>query len=129
MTVGQNIKTIRTEKNISQKKLADASGVGLATIQRIEYGQLNPKKETLHKIAKALGVHDADLDDSLKEMLQRWDTQNDVDDLAEQVDIIESLSGYNAEDLETFRQFLSLNPDGKQKVLEYIKDLTPKYKE
>lgn len=129
MTVGQNIKTIRTEKNISQKKLADASGVGLATIQRIEYGQLNPKKETLHKIAKALGVHDADLDDSLKEMLQKWDTQNDVDDLAEQVDIIESLSGYNAEDLETFRQFLSLNPDGKQKVLEYIKDLTPKYKE
>lgn len=71
MTTGENIRTIRKQKGISQQKLADLSGIGIASIQRIEYGQFTPKKETVHKIAKALEVEDTDLDDSLKEMIRQ----------------------------------------------------------
>lgn len=128
MTVGQNIKSIRTKQGISQKTLAIKSGVGLASIQRIEYGQLNPKRETLHKIAKALHVNDIDLDDHLKEMLKSWDNHIDTESLSKEVQVWDNLPDYNEDDIEIFRQMLSLNPDGKQKVSEYIQDLIPKYK-
>lgn len=128
MTVGQNIKSIRTKQGISQKTLAIKSGVGLASIQRIEYGQLNPKRETLHKIAKALHVNDIELDDHLKEMLKSWDNHIDTESLSKEVQVWDNLPDYNEEDIEIFRQMLSLNPDGKQKVSEYIQDLIPKYK-
>jgi len=128
VTIGQNIKSIRTKQGISQKTLAIKSGVGLASIQRIEYGQLNPKRETLHKIAKALHVNDIDLDDHLKEMFKSWDDHNDAESLSKEVQVWDTLPDYDEDDIEIFRQMLSLNPDGKQKVLEYIQDLIPKYK-
>lgn len=128
MTIGQNIKSIRTKQGISQKTLAIKSGVGLASIQRIEYGQLNPKRETLHKIAKALHVNDIDLDDHLKEMFKSWDDHNDAKSLSKEVQVWDTLPDYDEDDIEIFRQMLSLNPDGKQKVSTYIEDLIPKYK-
>ena len=128
MTIGQNIKSIRTKQGISQKTLAIKSGVGLASIQRIEYGQLNPKRETLHKIAKALHVNDIDLDDHLKEMFKSWDDHNDAESLSKEVQVWDTLPDYDEDDIEIFRQMLSLNPDGKQKVSTYIEDLIPKYK-
>lgn len=128
MTIGQNIKSIRINQGISQKSLAEKSGVGLASIQRIEYGQLNPKRETLHKIAKALHVKDVDLDDHLKEMIQNWNNTIDTKSLSKEVQVWDDLPVYDEDDIEIFRQMLSLNPDGKQKVSEYINDLIPKYK-
>lgn len=128
MTIGQNIKSIRTKQGISQKTLAIKSGVGLASIQRIEYGQLNPKRETLHKIAKALHVNDIDLDDHLKEMFKSWDDHNDAESLSKEVQVWDTLPDYDEDDIEIFRQMLLLNPDGKQKVSTYIEDLIPKYK-
>ena len=129
MTIGQNIKTIRNQKGISQKKLADASGVGIATIQRIEYGQFTPKRDTIHKIAKALNVNDTELDDSLKEMIDRWDSQDTVR-LSKKVQVWESITELFDKDTATFFQdFLSLNPEGQQKASEYMEFLMQKYKE
>ena len=128
MTIGQNIKSIRIKQGISQKSLAEKSGVGLASIQRIEYGQLNPKRETLHKIATALHVNDVYLDDHLKEMFQSWDDRIDTESLSKEVQVWDTLPDYDEDDIEIFRQLLSLNPDGKQNVSEYIQDLIPKYK-
>lgn len=126
MEIGENLKVIREQKNISQKQLSIDSGVGIATIQRIEYGQLHPKQTTLHKIAKALGVEDMELDDHLKEMVSRWNSQIDVESLTRETALFDTLPNYDSEDIETFRQFLSLNPDGKQKASEYIEFLMQK---
>lgn len=56
MTVGENIKNIRKEKGFTQKKLSELCGIAEPTIRKYESGDLNPKIETIEKIASALGV-------------------------------------------------------------------------
>lgn len=54
--LSENIKRIRTNKKVTQKQLADMTGLGISTIQGYEAGKFTPKQENLEKIAKALGV-------------------------------------------------------------------------
>lgn len=55
--IAQKIKKYRKAKGISQDKLSKLSGVTYNTIIKIESGSTtNPRVETLHLIAKALGV-------------------------------------------------------------------------
>ena len=63
MTVGENIRRIRKEKGLTQKKLGELCGINEVQIRRYELGgkNSNPKKETLEKIANALGVQLYDL--------------------------------------------------------------------
>ncbi len=63
MTVGENIKRIRKEKGLTQKKLSELSGINEAQIRRYELGgkNANPKIETIQKIAQALEVYTYDL--------------------------------------------------------------------
>lgn len=58
--LSENLKKIRKEKGITQKKLAELSNVRQSTISTIERGQM-PKTGTLEKIAKALGVKVSEL--------------------------------------------------------------------
>ena len=51
MTVAENIKTIRKEKGLTQKQLAELIGVSVGAVQQFEYG----------KIASALGVNIKDI--------------------------------------------------------------------
>ena len=55
--VGQNIKRIREEKNLSAYKLAKLAGIGSTTLYEIENGTRETLKTTsLEKIASALNV-------------------------------------------------------------------------
>jgi len=56
MTTGQRIKKIRKEKGLTQKALGELCGIAEPTIRQYESGRLNPKIETVEKIAVALGV-------------------------------------------------------------------------
>lgn len=56
MTVGQNIRSIRNERGLTQKQLGELCGIKEANIRKYELGKANPKIETIEKIAKALGV-------------------------------------------------------------------------
>ena len=57
MTTGQRIKTIRKEKGLTQKALGELCGIAEPTIRQYESGRLNPKFETIEKIAtKGLDV-------------------------------------------------------------------------
>lgn len=62
MTIGENIRKIRKEKNLTQSELAQKIGISYQQIGQYETGKRKPKKETLTKIAKALSVSVADLD-------------------------------------------------------------------
>lgn len=66
MTIGNNIKRIREEKGMTQKELADKCNIIYQTIGKYERNLLNPKYETLEKIAKALEVSSFDLIDGYK---------------------------------------------------------------
>lgn len=56
------IKNLRAHFQMTQVDLASMSGVSLATISKIESGELeNPRLETLNAIAKAFNINTAQL--------------------------------------------------------------------
>lgn len=54
--IGERIRSVRNEKKWTQKKLGEECGIAEPTIRKYELGMLNPKIETLQKIADALGT-------------------------------------------------------------------------
>ena len=54
--LGQNLKRIRTKKEISQGDIARELGVSRGFVSTIENGKTNPTLSTITKIAKALNV-------------------------------------------------------------------------
>lgn len=54
--VGDRIRTIRTEKGLSQAQLGEKVGLTADRIQKYENGARKPKSELLKRIASALGV-------------------------------------------------------------------------
>ena len=61
MKTGERIKNYRIKQGLTQRTLGESCGIAESTIRRYELGSLNPKIETLKKIADALGVPVADL--------------------------------------------------------------------
>lgn len=61
MNIGNNIKSFRNKKGLTQKELAKNIGVTDITIQNYENNRREPKIETLDKIASILGVTIDDL--------------------------------------------------------------------
>lgn len=61
MAVGERIRQNRLNKKMTQKELGEKAGIAEPTIRRYELGKLNPKFETLQKIASALEIDVAEL--------------------------------------------------------------------
>ncbi len=89
MNIRENIRRIRSAKNLSQKEVIATAKLGGAQYSRIENVKTDPSVSTLVKIAKALGVSLSDLfanTDQLKEI-------NSHDkSIMEKVTLMESLS-------------------------------------
>lgn len=54
--LGENLKKIRTKKNITQTELAKTLGVDKSFVSNIENGKTNPTLSTITNLAKALKV-------------------------------------------------------------------------
>ena len=52
----EELRRLRKERGLTQRGLADASGVDPATISQVESGKRRPHLETLDSLAEALGV-------------------------------------------------------------------------
>ncbi len=59
--VGERIKTLREQKNLSLKELADLTGFSTALLSQMENHLVSPSLGTMIKIAKALGIKVGDL--------------------------------------------------------------------
>lgn len=131
MDIGEKIRTIRKQKGIKQKDLAKQVGLTTNGLQKIEYGEVTPKATTVHKIASALNVSDIDLDDRLQEMLVEWNDKflSTMDTLREDAKIFDQIiKRYGQETASTINDFLSLDPEGQEKVSEYIDFLMQKHR-
>ena len=131
MDIGEKIRTIRKQKGIKQKDLAKQVGLTTNGLQKIEYGEVTPKATTVHKIASALNVSDIDLDDRLQEMLVEWNDKflSTMDTLQEDAKIFDQIiKRYGQETASTINDFLSLDPEGQEKVSEYIDFLMQKHR-
>jgi transcriptional regulator with XRE-family HTH domain len=58
---GKTLRELRTERALSQEKVAELAGLDRNYIGMIERGERNPAVVNVVKIAKALGVKPADL--------------------------------------------------------------------
>ena len=56
MTIGERIKKARKENGLTQKELAEKTGLSIGTVQGYEQRKYNPKRASLEKIASALEV-------------------------------------------------------------------------
>lgn len=65
--VGDKIRQYRKAAKLTQTELEDRSGLPQSHISRIENGKLSPSRETLTKIASALGVHLKEFDPAVEE--------------------------------------------------------------
>ena len=57
----QRLRLIRERKALSQRDLAERSGINRVTIARLETGLQAPHPRTTRRLAEALGVEPADL--------------------------------------------------------------------
>ena len=56
MGIPENIKKLRKNLKMTQKSLAESTGLSIGTIQGYEQGRYEPKIETIYRIADALGI-------------------------------------------------------------------------
>lgn len=56
MTIAERIRLTRQQKELSQKDLADKSGINIKSLSRYELGSSVPPADALKAIAEALGV-------------------------------------------------------------------------
>lgn len=61
MKLGEKIKSIRKQKNMSLRELAQITGLSKTTLSDLENDAKNPSLETLQKVSKALEISIADL--------------------------------------------------------------------
>ena len=59
--IGDRLRDLRKRKLLTQEDLAERSGVGIATIVRVERNQVEPRGSTIRKLARALEVDPAEL--------------------------------------------------------------------
>lgn len=121
MSIGQNIKRIRQEKGLTQKRLGELCGINEANIRKYELGGANPKLETIQKIAEALKVPLGDL--ISPEILGITN------------DMFELFAGSNSLEFDVKTSAINalvseLNEKGKDKAIEQIELLTkiPEYR-
>lgn len=117
MTTGQRIKTARKKEGLTQKELGEKLGITYQTVAQWENDLRNPKRETLQRIAAALGVSAQDLTDD-------WGVVDKED--SEKVSIYEE----GPDPKERIATALDkLNITGANKVADYAEDLTgiPRY--
>lgn len=55
--LGERVRKLRNERNLTIAELADRSGLSSGLISQIERGRSNPSVRTLHRLRSALGVN------------------------------------------------------------------------
>lgn len=149
---GKKIREARIQKDITQKKLANLCGMYDSQIRKYESGKVEPKIETLQKIADALEVSlsfflDEDYVTALKKgndeanslLLKNFYEAAELDNeerelafknLLRNQDLISEMRKDNDRELSLINSFQLLNTVGKDKAVTYVEDLTkiPEYK-
>ena len=59
--IGDRLRDLRKRRLLTQEQLAARSGVGIATIVRVERNQVEPRGSTIRKLAEALDVEPEEL--------------------------------------------------------------------
>jgi len=126
MNTGEIIKSLRRDRRITQKHLAELTGLATITIQQYEASKYKPKLEQLQRIAAALNVPVTDLVEP-----DVLNITNDMLELFSNSNLKAEPSTQNSsQENYLIVKFRELNEKGKKKATDYIDDLAqiPEYK-
>lgn len=134
----QAIRTARKAAGVSQDELALFLGVNRATISKYETGVIEPSVSQLVQIANYLEIDFGEfLDGETYQLYQAHKSGFDAGVRSEQISNMALRSvfepdGYSFSESEMLlvKAFSDLNPEGQQKAVERVEELTeiPKYK-
>lgn len=129
MSIADNIKFLRKQKNLTQKQLAEKSGLAVITIQQYEAGKYEPKQNSLYKLRKAL---DCNIYEILNKPFELLDIS--IPDFEELEELMPDNIKISNKSLELFEHKLLdnyrlLNEEGKKEANKRVEELTeiPRY--
>ena len=143
MEISQIIKSRRKELHLTMREIAESVGVSEATISRWESGNIsNMRRDKIALLAKVLRLSPTELiedtitdetldivnslDDDILEQygsdLSKAQAEQRKRDEAQATSIIKNY--FSAKETELLNDFLTLNELGKDKAIEYVKDLS-----
>lgn len=122
------LRKARKEKNLSQKELANKTGLKEITIRKYESGAFLPKMKNFLAIKKVLGdsLEDTAQTDFLEDLIEFTDEHIRPFNLQR---FAEHSPNGNIKD-KLLHNFNAVNEEGQQKIVEYSNDIAenPKYK-
>jgi transcriptional regulator with XRE-family HTH domain len=116
MIIGDRLRALREEKNLSQGEIEKRTGLLRCYISRVENGHTVPAFETIEKFARALEVplyqlfYDGEAPPALPNIIKRRTAG----------DLVWGSSGKEARLLEKFRRLLSRTNEGDRKLLLFM---------
>ena len=116
MVIGDRLKQLREEKNLSQGEIENRTGLLRCYISRVENGHTVPAFETIEKFARALEVplyqlfYDGEAPPPMPNIYKRRNPG----------DAVWGSTGKEARLLEKFRQLLSRTNEGDRKLLFFM---------
>lgn len=119
MTMGEIIKMLRLQSNMTQEELGEKLGVQKSAVRKWEKGEVeNIKRTTIALMAKIFNVSPC--------YLMGWeDAYNPNGRLAEEVSLIEQIQNqYGKGAVQILQNYVELNEIGKSKAIESVSDLT-----
>lgn len=121
MGIGEDIKSLRKQRGLTQKQLGELCGIAESNIRKYENGKQNPKQETIHKIATVLNAYT--FYDGVTHQSLLVPLQNNQFPIDSYTNIIQRIK--NGEQLTPMDQFIveTLEFDYRESEQKYSKDL------
>ena len=119
MTMGDRIRTLRLQHNMSMEELGSKVGVGKTAIFKYEKGEVeNLPRSTIEKMAILFGVSPSYL-----MCFDEWDQNSEA--LSDEVQLIERIQAKWGKDMvHLMQQFYELNSDGQSELINLAECLT-----
>ena len=112
MTIGERIKVLRKEKNLSMEDFGAVIGMGKSAVSRIENGVNGTTDQTIRSICREFGVNEHWLRTGEGEMFEQ--TRETV------LDRLAAEYGLDKEQVSVIENFLDLSPQERTAVLAYM---------
>lgn len=127
MLPGTKIRELRKLHNLTQEQLGDILGVKKVTIQKYENGSIkNLKQSTITKLSETFHVSPSTFIDEPIDFDKKLGER--VFEIQEEVYAIERFQkSYGNEAVELIRIYNELNETGKERVLQYVTDMSKIY--
>lgn len=112
MTIGERIKVLRKEKNLSMEDFGSIIGMGKSAVSRIENGVNGTTDQTIRSICREFGVNERWLRTGEGEMFEHT-RASVLDRLSTEYDL-------SREQRSVIEAFLDLDPQERDVILKYV---------